>query len=154
MRRAARAPRLRCSHTPAKARPAPGAGPGAGKPVCCAAYMLHQALALSKCRLKRARASFAYFARCQNRERRDDRDRGHFRLGTKPMTKSWRDVLQIHPAAELFPLMTPDELRVLGEDIKKNGLTSPIVLWRSHPQAPAQLLDGRNRLDAIEIATG
>ena len=70
------------------------------------------------------------------------------------MTKRWRDVLQIHPAAELFPLMTPDELRVLGEDIKKNGLTSPIVLWRSHPQAPAQLLDGRNRLDAIEIATG
>ena len=70
------------------------------------------------------------------------------------MTKSWRDVLPIHPAAELFPLMTPDELHALGEDIKKNGLTSPIVLWRSHPQAPAQLLDGRNRLDAIEIATG
>jgi len=58
------------------------------------------------------------------------------------MTKRWRDVLQIHPAAELFPLMTPDELHALGEDIKKNGLTSPIVLWRSHPQAPAQLLDG------------
>ena len=70
------------------------------------------------------------------------------------MTKSWRDVLPIHPAAELFPLMTPDELHALGEDIKKNGLTSPIVLWRSHPQAPVQLLDGRNRLDAIEIATG
>ena len=70
------------------------------------------------------------------------------------MTKSWRDVLPIHPAAELFPLMTPDELHALGEDIKKNGLTSPLVLWRSHPQAPVQLLDGRNRLDAIEIATG
>jgi hypothetical protein len=24
---------------------------------------------------------------------------------------SWRDVLPVHPAAELFPLMTPDELR-------------------------------------------
>ena len=70
------------------------------------------------------------------------------------MPKSWRDTIAIHPAAELFPLMPPDELRVLGEDIKKNGLTSPIVLWRSHPQAPVQLLDGRNRLDAIEIATG
>jgi len=33
MRRAARAPRLRCGHTPEKARPAPGAGPAAGKPV-------------------------------------------------------------------------------------------------------------------------
>jgi DNA-binding Lrp family transcriptional regulator len=70
------------------------------------------------------------------------------------MPKSWRDTIAIHPAAELFPLMPPDQLRVLGEDIKKNGLTSPIVLWRSHPQAPVQLLDGRNRLDAIEIATG
>ena len=60
------------------------------------------------------------------------------------MPKSWRDTIAIHPAAELFPLMPPDQLRVLGEDIKKNGLTSPIVLWRSHPQAPAQLLDGRN----------
>ena len=43
--------------------------------------------------------------------------------------KSWRDVLPIHPAADLFPLMSPDELQALGEDIKKNGLTSPIVLW-------------------------
>ena len=24
--------------------------------------------------------------------------------------KSWRDVLPIHPAADLFPLMSPDEL--------------------------------------------
>src|SRR5262245_25548098 len=36
----------------------------------------------------------------------------------------------------------------------KNELRLPIVLWRPHPQAPAQLVDGRNRLDAIEIATG
>jgi hypothetical protein len=68
--------------------------------------------------------------------------------------KSWRDDLPIHPAAELFPLMPPDELRALGENTKKNGFTSSSVLWRPHPQAPVQLLDGRNRLDAIEIATG
>ena len=37
-------------------------------------------------------------------------------------TKSWRDI-PIHPAADLFPLMAPDELKALGEDIKKNGLT-------------------------------
>ena len=66
---------------------------------------------------------------------------------------SWRDVLPIHPAADLFPLMAPDELKALGEDIKKNGLTSPIAIvtrkdakdWRY------QLLDGRNRLDAMEL---
>jgi hypothetical protein len=67
---------------------------------------------------------------------------------------SWRDVLPIHPAANLFPLMSPDELRALGDDIVKNGLTSPIVLWCAHPKGQAQLLDGRNRLDAIELATG
>jgi hypothetical protein len=35
---------------------------------------------------------------------------------------SWRDVLKIHPACELFPLMSQAELKELGEDIKKNGL--------------------------------
>jgi hypothetical protein len=65
-------------------------------------------------------------------------------------TTSWRDVLPIHPAAELFPLMAPDELRALGADIKKNGLTSPIVLWRADFKTPPQLVDGRNRLDGIE----
>jgi hypothetical protein len=30
---------------------------------------------------------------------------------------SWRDVLPVHPAAELFEPLSPDELRALGEDI-------------------------------------
>jgi hypothetical protein len=51
--------------------------------------------------------------------------------------KSWRDLWSIHPAADLFPRMTPDELRALGEDIIKNGLTSPIALWRSDPKGEA-----------------
>src|SRR4249919_2832058 len=66
-------------------------------------------------------------------------------------SKSWREVLPIHPAAELFPLMSPDELAALGEDIRKHGLTSSIVLW-SDGKSQALLLDGRSRLDAIEIA--
>ena len=71
------------------------------------------------------------------------------------MPKSWRDVLPIHPAAELFPLMSPDELQALGEDIKKHdGLTSSIALWRADPAAQLQLLDGRNRCDAIELVIG
>jgi hypothetical protein len=68
--------------------------------------------------------------------------------------KSWRDVLPVHPAADLFPLMSHDELIELGEDIKRNGLTSPIVLWRADDNAVPCLLDGRNRLDAIEAVTG
>ncbi len=68
--------------------------------------------------------------------------------------KSWRDVIKVHPAADLFPMMSPDELKALGEDIRKNGLTTPIVLWgvlkESWPHY--SLLDGRNRLDAMEAA--
>ena len=33
--------------------------------------------------------------------------------------QSWRDVLKVHPAAELFPLMSDAELKELGEDIKR-----------------------------------
>jgi hypothetical protein len=64
--------------------------------------------------------------------------------------KSWRDILPIHPAADLFPLMSPEELKVLGEDIKKNGLKIPVTVYGGRGGAPLQLLDGRNRLDAME----
>jgi hypothetical protein len=68
--------------------------------------------------------------------------------------KHWRDVLPVHPAVDLFPMMSEADLRELGEDIKKNGLRSPIVLWSPGDQldksAKVYLLDGRNRLDAME----
>jgi hypothetical protein len=68
--------------------------------------------------------------------------------------KSWREVLKIHPAAELFPLMGADELRALGEDIKANGLRHQIVTWKEKSKDTSSvdcvLLDGRNRLDAME----
>src|SRR5262249_42861997 len=57
----------------------------------------------------------------------------------------WRDRPKIPPAAELFPLMSEPELRELGEDIKANGLRTPIVVYKD------KLLDGRNRLDAMEL---
>jgi hypothetical protein len=49
--------------------------------------------------------------------------------------------------AELFPMMTDDELTNLAEDIKENGLLHPIVL-----DGDGVLIDGRNRLRACEIA--
>src|SRR5436305_1918923 len=64
--------------------------------------------------------------------------------------KSWRDVLPVHPAAELFPMMSHEELTTLGEDIKKNGLQVPVVLWAETKESNPFLLDGRNRLDAME----
>jgi ParB-like chromosome segregation protein Spo0J len=68
---------------------------------------------------------------------------------------SWRDSIKVHPAADLFPMMSEAELRALGEDIRANGLRSPIVLHRDDkPREDARrytLLDGRNRLDAMEL---
>src|SRR6516225_5659184 len=76
---------------------------------------------------------------------------------------SWRSVLPIHPAAELFPRMPPDERRVLGEDIRKHGLREPVVLQRQYRRRAdgsianehdykLVLLDGISRLDSMEEA--
>jgi hypothetical protein len=67
--------------------------------------------------------------------------------------KSWREALPIHPAAELFPMMSEPELKALGEDIKKNGLKTSIAIFDSGFDTEGQrywLLDGRNRLAAME----
>jgi hypothetical protein len=71
---------------------------------------------------------------------------------SRAVTKSWRDVLPIHPAADLFPLMAPDELKALGEDIRKHGLRIPTIWWRDPATRRLYLLDGRNRLDAMEAS--
>jgi hypothetical protein len=63
--------------------------------------------------------------------------------------KSWRNVYKVHPAADAFPMLPEDELRKLGEDIKANGLKEPIILWVSETKE-CQVIDGRNRLDAME----
>jgi hypothetical protein len=61
--------------------------------------------------------------------------------------KGWRSVQKIHPACELLPLLTQDELKELAADIKQHGLKDERV-----PLTPdKQLLDGRNRLDALEL---
>jgi hypothetical protein len=79
-------------------------------------------------------------------------------MTSKP--KSWRDLLPIHPAAELLPRMSRDELIELGNDIKANGLMNPIVIIGELIDRTAvanghkfSLLDGISRLDAME-ATG
>ena len=62
---------------------------------------------------------------------------------------SWRDLIKIHPAAELFPRMSDEELKALTEDIRKNGLRVPIVTWHDS-DGQEWLLDGRNQMDALE----
>jgi hypothetical protein len=63
--------------------------------------------------------------------------------------QSWRDVLPVHPAADLFPMMSRDELLALGEDIKKHELKSPVIVFTD--KGKDYLLDGRNRLAAMEL---
>jgi hypothetical protein len=67
--------------------------------------------------------------------------------------KSWRDVYKVHPVADLFPMLPENELRKLGEDIKTNRLKEKIVLWTSSQvdDEPVYLLDGRNRLAAMDL---
>jgi len=53
----------------------------------------------------------------------------------------------VHPIADLFPMMTDEELANLAADIKANGLFNPIVVDKD-----GVLIDGRNRDRACEIA--
>jgi hypothetical protein len=65
------------------------------------------------------------------------------------ISHTWRDVLAVHPAADMFPLMSPEELRGLADDINKNGLREHVALVQVGDEM--QVLDGRNRLDALEL---
>jgi hypothetical protein len=66
--------------------------------------------------------------------------------------KGWRNVLKVHPACEAFPSISDEELKALAADIKQNGLQQKIVLWRDENTSGESLLDGRSRLDAMEMA--
>ena len=60
----------------------------------------------------------------------------------------WRDKYKVHPVADVFPMMSDEELRVLGEDIAANGLGVPLDFGRMGKRRV--LCDGRNRLEAME----
>lgn len=65
-------------------------------------------------------------------------------LGSAPADAT--AVLQVHPHATLFPMLSEKEIHKLAADIKANGLISPITAYRG------AILDGRNRRRACEIA--
>jgi hypothetical protein len=50
--------------------------------------------------------------------------------------------VEVHPVADLFPLMSDEEYAGLKQDIAENGLREPMTMWQS------KLIDGRNRLAA------
>jgi hypothetical protein len=51
---------------------------------------------------------------------------------------------KIHPAANIFPMMSAAAFAQLKASIEEIGLQEPVVLWRG------QIIDGRNRLRACE----
>lgn len=57
--------------------------------------------------------------------------------------------LAIHPAADLLPRLTTDELAELAADIAENGQQVPIML----DCEGKVLVDGRNRLEACKLAS-
>jgi hypothetical protein len=61
----------------------------------------------------------------------------------------WRDQYKVYPAADVFPMMSDEELAALGEDMKKNGQSIPVLCWNGDGNGPV-LIDGRNRLEAAE----
>lgn len=66
---------------------------------------------------------------------------------------TWRDKFKVHPAADVFPMMSDGELVKLGEDIKAHGLESKITFFvESSACDDPVLADGRNRLEAMEVA--
>ena len=77
------------------------------------------------------------------------------RLGgaTENRISRWREQFKVHPAADVFPMMSDEELAALGEDIKANGLRTPITLWACGKNESGEtvylLLDGRNRMEAL-----
>jgi hypothetical protein len=60
--------------------------------------------------------------------------------------KGWRPS-KVHPLAELFPALAPDDMASLATHIKENGLQNPIVI-----DDDGLLIDGRMRLAACEAS--
>ncbi len=54
--------------------------------------------------------------------------------------------LEVHPSADIFPMIPKEELQELADDIKANGLIHPIII------KDGLLIDGRNRREACRIA--
>jgi hypothetical protein len=64
--------------------------------------------------------------------------------------KSWRDVITVHPAADLFPMLDGGDLEDLAKDIAANGLRQPVMFIRDD-DGNLVLLDGRNRIEALQL---
>lgn len=69
-----------------------------------------------------------------------------------PEKPNWRERLRVHPAAEVFPRLPKKQLEELASDIReKGGLHEGVTLYLEPDSGEEVLLDGRNRLDAVDL---
>jgi hypothetical protein len=71
-------------------------------------------------------------------------------MTTRPPWRTWDAWLHPHPAAEAFPRLDVDALRILADDIKQHGQQEACTYIKD--EEGLHLLDGINRLDARELA--
>ena len=64
------------------------------------------------------------------------------------MTVDQLNELPIFPFADVFPMLSSEELMELAQDIEVHGLRHPIILFNN------QILDGRNRIRALKRVRG
>lgn len=57
--------------------------------------------------------------------------------------------LPAHPAADVFPMLEPEELQDLAEDIAEHGLRRPVLV--ADIDGERYVVDGRNRLAACRL---
>ena len=62
------------------------------------------------------------------------------------MTDKRTKKLEAHSIADIWPVLSDEELQSLADDIEQNGLVHPVVLYEG------KILDGRNRARACEMA--
>lgn len=61
--------------------------------------------------------------------------------------------LPVHHYAEMFPLLPTTQAESLANDVRQNGLTTPLDVYRDD-DGNQWLLDGRNRLRAlVQVST-
>jgi ParB-like chromosome segregation protein Spo0J len=67
--------------------------------------------------------------------------------------RPWREHYGVHPAAEVFPLLSHEELEAMAADMKRHGIRrAPVLLRRSDAPSGYDVVDGRGRLTAIQLA--